>query len=89
MGEERQQRDTAREMSRRMADNKEKAYTASIQEVSGASGTRTFLIDCSRKVSNKYEAVGGRASVSSKSAWENKCNGFNIKRGDQISIEAV
>ena len=89
MGEERQQRDTAREMNRRMGGDKDKAYTANIQEVSGASGTRTFLIDCSRKVSNKYEAVGGRASVSSKSAWENKCNGFNVKRGDQISIEAV
>lgn len=89
MGEERQQRDMAREMGRRRNMGDEKPFTANIQEVSGATGTRTFLIDCSRKVSNKYQAVGSRASVSSKSAWDNKCNGFNVKRGDQISIEAV
>ena len=62
---------------------------ANVQEVAGQAGMRTFIVDCSRKSSNKYRAVGRRAGKKNQSSWTNKANGLVVKRGDQISIEAV
>ena len=80
MSEEQQRRDLER-----------RASVASVQEVAGKEGFRTFLIDCSRKQSNSYKASlrGKPPPPTTRSSWYNKANGFTIKRGDQVSIEAV
>ena len=68
-----------------------RASVASVQEVAGKDGLRTFLIDCSRKQSNSYKASlrGKPPPATTRSSWMNKANGFMIKRGDHISVEAM
>ena len=80
MSEEQQRRELER-----------RASVASVQEVAGKEGFRTFLIDCSRKQSNSYKASlrGKPPPAQTRSSWLNKANGFTVKRGDQVSIEAV
>ena len=89
MSEESQQNELGRKNREQQRFNDEVMANASVNEVSGQEGVRTFLIECSRKTSNSYLASGDKAPKNTRSSWTNKANGFKIERGDQVSVEAI